>query len=97
MHENLKQILLPLRLLRKSAYRLFSIEQQENGNVDLNIFKDKNSLKQLTDSIKEGLKWDEFILKRDVNVDLLNQFLDKDINPNLLEYHFTNKKIEKEN
>ena len=96
MHENLKQILLPLRLLRKSAYRLFSIEQQENGNVDLNIFKDKNSLKQLTDSIKEGLKWDEFILKRDVNPDLLNQFLEKDINPNLLEYHFTNKKIEKE-
>ncbi len=96
MHENLKQILLPLRLLRKSAYRLFSIEQQESGNVDLNIFKDKNSLKQLTDSIKEGLKWDEFILKRDVNVDLLNQFLDKDINPNLLEYHFTNKIIEKE-
>ena len=33
---------------------------------------------------------------RDVNPDLLNQFLEKDINPNLLEYHFTNKKIEKE-
>ena len=35
MHENLKLILLPLRLLRKSAYRLFSIEQQESGNIDL--------------------------------------------------------------
>ena len=41
MHENLKLILLPLRLLRKSAYRLFSIEQQESGNIDLNLLKIK--------------------------------------------------------
>jgi hypothetical protein len=64
-----------LRLLRKSAYRLFSIEQQESGNIDLNLFKDKNYLKQLTDGIKEGLKWDEFILKRDVAMEDLDQFL----------------------
>ena len=96
MHENLKLILLPLRLLRKSAYRLFSIEQQESGNIDLNLFKDKNYLKQLTDGIKEGLKWDEFILKRDVAMEDLDQFLNKNTNPNLFEYHFNNQIIEKE-
>ena len=40
MHENLKFLLEPLRLLRKGGYRLFSYEQKLDKNIDLNLFKD---------------------------------------------------------
>ena len=56
MHENVKFLLEPLRLLRKGGYRLFSYEQQLDRNIDLNLFKDKNRYKTLVSNLSEQFK-----------------------------------------
>ena len=61
MHENVKDILLPLRLLRKGGYRLFAYEERINKNIDLNLFKNKEHMTIFVNSIKEEFKADEIL------------------------------------
>ena len=94
MHENIKKILEPLRKLRKAGYRLFSLEQIEKRNVDLNLFKNKESLKNFVSNIKEGFKWDEFILKKsNDDATMFKKFLEKETNQEFYKYVFNNQKL----
>ena len=45
LHENIKLILKPLRTLRKSGYRLFSVERNELNYEDLIVFQNKKKPK----------------------------------------------------
>ena len=94
MHENIKEILKPLRMLRKSGYRLFSLEKTEENNVDLTMLKDKKSLEIFKGNIKDMFKWDEFKTKKDSDIEMLREFLDKNTKQELLSYHFTDEKRE---
>ena len=94
MHENIKKILEPLRKLRKAGYRLFSLEQLEKKNVDLNLFKNKESLKNFVLNIKEGFKWDEFILKKtNDDATMFKKFLEKETKQEYYKYVFNNEKL----
>ena len=55
MHENIKDILFPLRLLRKGGYRLFSYDERINKNIDLNMFKNKEHMALFINNIRVKL------------------------------------------
>ena len=58
--ENIKLILYPLRMLRKSAYRLFSVEKLEQKYQDLMTFVDKNDIKLYTEGVKQYMETEAF-------------------------------------
>lgn len=91
MHEHLKFILLPLRELRRSAYRLYALDKFELNNIDLTFFKDKKSLKMFIENIKDKFIWDAFKMKRDCDMEKLEEFLDGNINQTYYEYNFNNE------
>ena len=65
LHENIKLILKPLRMLRKSAYRLVSLEKEEAQNEDLTMFESKKSMKDFVGGIGNFLQNEEYKMKRD--------------------------------
>ena len=46
MNNHIKLVLKPLLVLRKSVYRLFGLEREEQFYRDLTLFKDKNDFGQ---------------------------------------------------
>ena len=91
MHEHVKLILYPLRMLRKSGYRLFSLEKFEQHYRDLTIFQDKENLKEFTDSIKDFFKWEKFKTSKECDNTLLDEFLQKNTNPTFYLYNWTSE------
>ena len=91
MHEHVKLILYPLRMLRKSGYRLFSLEKFEQHYRDLTIFQDKDNLKEFTDSIKDFFKWEKFKTSKECDNTLLDEFLQKNTNPTFYLYNWTSE------
>ena len=92
MHEHVKLILYPLRMLRKSGYRLFSLEKFEEHYRDLTIFQDKENLKEFIDSIKDFFKWEKFKTSKECDNTLLDEFLHKNTNPTFYLYNWSNEK-----
>ena len=92
MHEHVKLILYPLRMLRKSGYRLFSLEKFEEHYRDLTIFQDKENLKEFTDSIKDFFKWEKFKTSKECDNTLLDEFLQKNTNPTFYLYNWSDEK-----
>ena len=72
MHENLKFLLEPLRLLRKGGYRLFSYEQKLENNIDLNLFNDKKRCPFFVNTITEQFKYDEILTAKNNTKDDLD-------------------------
>ena len=97
MHEHVKLVLKPLRELRRAGYRLFSIEKLEANYRDLTLFKDKKDLKQFEDSIKDFFKWEQFKMKKETDMEMLDTFLSKTTNQNFYQYYWTNsvREVEK--
>ena len=90
MHEHVKLILYPLRELRRSGYRLFSLEKLEENYTHLTVFKDKHDLRLLEESIIDEFKWDQFkLVKKDTDREMLMQFLRKEIDEKYFTYTFT--------
>jgi hypothetical protein len=89
MHEHVKLILYPLRELRRSGYRLFSLEKLEENYTHLTVFKDKKDLRLLEESIIDEFKWDQFkLVKKDTDREMLMQFLKKEIDEKYFTYTF---------
>ena len=88
MHEHVKLILYPLRMLRKSGYRLFSLERLEKHYRDLTIFKNKEDLAEFTEAIKEFFKWEKFKTSKECDNALLDEFLAKNTNPTYYLYNW---------
>ena len=96
MHENLKDILLPLRLLRKGGYRLFSYEERINRNVDLNMFKDKNQLQSFITAIGEEFKNDEILQAKTNTPEELEKIMKRETKDVILKYNYNEEKIKEE-
>ena len=96
MHENLKDILLPLRLLRKGGYRLFSYEERINKNVDLNMFKDKNQLQSFITAIGEEFKNDEILQAKTNTPEELEKIMKRETKDVILKYNYNEEKIKEE-
>ena len=96
MHENLKDILLPLRLLRKGGYRLFSYEERINKNVDLNMFKDKNQLQSFIKAIGEEFKNDEILQAKTNTPEELEKIMKRETKDVILKYNYNEEKIKEE-
>ncbi len=94
MHENIKEILLPLRLLRKGGYRLFNYEQRFQKNKDVNLFRDKDNFKSLILSIGEYFKMEEILTKKNCNDEELEAVMKTETKQENLRYVFSEKKLE---
>jgi len=88
MHEHVKLILYPLRMLRKSGYRLFSLERFEKHYKDLTIFQNKEDLTEFTEAIKDFFKWEKFKTSKECDNTLLDEFLAKNTNPTYYLYNW---------
>ena len=91
MNNHIKLVLKPLLELRKSGYRLFALEREEQFYRDLTLFKDKNDLGVFLKSSEDFFKWEKFKQTRDTEDDQLNEFMDKETDPNYFLYSFEDK------
>ena len=100
MNAHVKLILKPLLDLRRSGYRLFSLEREELNYHDLTLFKDTNDLKELMKSTQEHFKWEAFNpgKPKEDNEELLKEFMEKETKQSIYLYTFNNSiRIKKEN
>ena len=96
MHENIKDILHPLRLLRKGGYRLFSYDERINKNIDLNMFKSKEQMTVFVNSIKDEFKADEILQAKTNTPEELEQIMKRETQANALKYIYNEEKIKEE-
>ena len=96
MHENVKDILLPLRLLRKGGYRLFAYEERINKNIDLNLFKNKEHMTIFVNSIKEEFKADEILQAKNNTPEELEQIMQRETQANNMKYVYNEEKMKEE-
>ena len=94
--ENIKLILYPLRMLRKSAYRIFSVEKLEQKYQDLMTFVDKNDIKLFTEGVKQHMETEAYRQNRNCDVNELDKYLDKALNEESYRYKFNDKIHEEE-
>ena len=96
MHENVKDILLPLRLLRKGGYRLFAYEERINKNIDLNLFKNKEHMTIFVNSIKEEFKADEILQAKNNTPEELEKIMQRETQANNMKYVYNEEKMKEE-
>jgi len=96
MHENIKDILHPLRLLRKGGYRLFSYDERINKNIDLNMFKSKEQMTIFLNSIKEEFKQDEILQAKSNTPEELEQIMQRETQANNMKYVYNEEKMKEE-
>ena len=94
MHNHVKLVLKPLLDLRKSGYRLFSLEQYENNNRHLTMFNDKKDLSVFLETSKEFFKWEKYKQSKDPEGDRLKEFINQNISRDRLHYTFSHEKRE---
>ena len=94
MHENLKFLLEPLRLLRKGGYRLFSYEQRLDNNIDLNLFKDKQRFGFFVNNITDQFKFDEIMTAKNNTPEELELIENTETNQDNLKYVYNTQKLE---
>ena len=91
MNNHIKLVLKPLLDLRKSGYRLFALEREEQFYRDLTLFKDKNDFGQFLTSSVDFFKWEKFKQTRETDEEQLNEFMDKETDTNYFLYSFSDK------
>ena len=96
MHENIKDILYPLRLLSKGGYRLFSYEERLKKNIDLNMFKSKAQMSIFVNNIKEEFKADEILQAKTNTPEELEKIMNRETQANMMKYIYNEEKIQEE-
>ncbi len=94
--ENIKLILYPLRMLRKSAYRLFSVEKLEQKYQDLMTFVDKNDIKLFVEGVKQHMETEAYRQNRNCDVNELDKYYERALNEDSYKYKFNDKIHEEE-
>lgn len=89
--ENIKTILYPLRMLRKSAYRLFSVEKNEALYQDLLTFQDKKDVKQFVDGVNQFFKGETYKQQRDCDIKEIDTYMKPFFNEEFYKYKFSDK------
>ena len=96
MHENIKDILYPLRLLRKGGYRLFSYEERIKKNIDLNMFKSKGQMTIFVSNIKEEFKAEEILQAKTNTPEELEKIMNRETRADMMKYIYNEDKIQEE-
>jgi hypothetical protein len=94
MKANVKEILRPLLDLRKANFHLFMLEAKEMGDAEVTLFQDRKSIKEFTNRIGEHFVNEEFKMKREVEMDKLEDFMVKNMSQVFYEYVHNGKKRE---
>ena len=94
--ENIKLILYPLRMLRKSAYRLFSVEKLEQHYQDLMTFVDKNDIKLFVEGVKQHMETELYRQNRNCDVNEIDKYYERVLNEDSYKYKFNDKIHEEE-
>lgn len=89
--ENIKLILYPLRMLRKSAYRLFSVEKLEQKYQSLMTFTDKNDIKLFVDGVHQFLESEVYKQNKNCDVNELDKYMERNLNDESYKYKFSDK------
>ena len=89
--ENIKLILFPLRMLRKAAYRIFSVEKLEQKYQDLMTFTDKNDIKQFVEGVHSFLESEAYKQNKNCDVHELDKFMERALNDESYKYKFNDK------
>ena len=89
--ENIKLILYPLRMLRKAAYRIFSVEKLEQKYQDLMTFTDKNDVKLFVEGVHSFLESEAYKQNRNCDVHELDKFMERALNDESYKYKFNDK------
>ena len=89
--ENIKLILYPLRMLRKSAYRLFSVEKLEQKYQDLMTFTDKNDIKLFVDGVHTFIESEAYKQNKNCDVNDLDKYMERALNEDSYKYKFNDK------
>ena len=92
MHQHVKLILKPLLDLRKSGYRLFSLEQYEKNNRHLTMFNDKKDLSSFLETSRDFFKWEKYKQSKDAEGDRLFEFIKQNTTRERLHYTFSHEK-----
>ena len=83
-------------MLRKSAYRLFSVEKLEQKYQDLMTFVDKNDIKLFVEGVRQHMESEAYRQNRNCDVNELDKYLDKALNEESYRYKFNDKIHEEE-
>ena len=89
--ENIKLILYPLRMLRKSAYRLFSVEKLEQKYQDLMTFTDKNDIKQFIDGVRQYMESEVYKQNKNCDINELDKYFERFLSDDSYRYKFNDK------
>ena len=89
--ENIKLILYPLRMLRKAAYRIFSVEKLEQKYQDLMTFTDKNDVKLFVEGVHSFLESEAYKQNRNCDVHELDKYMERALNDESYKYKFNDK------
>ena len=79
-------------MLRKSGYRLFSLEMMEAKNEDLTLFEDKKDMKKFLENIHKFMESEEYKMKRDCDINKVEEMLGNSLERNYYEYRFEDKR-----
>ena len=79
-------------MLRKSGYRLFSLEMMEAKNEDLTLFEDKKDMKKFLENIHKFMESEEYKMKRDCDINKVEEMLGNSLERNDYEYRFEDKR-----
>ena len=89
--ENIKLILYPLRMLRKSAYRIFSVEKLEQKYQDLMTFTDKHDIKLYVEGVHQYLESEAYKQNKNCDVHELDKYMERFLNDESYKYKFNDK------
>ena len=89
--ENIKLILYPLRMLRKSAYRLFSVEKFEQKYQDLMTFTDPKDIKCFVEGVHQFMESEVYKQNRNCDVNELDKYMERALNDESYKYKFNDK------
>ena len=89
--ENIKLILKPLRMLRKSAYRIFSVERNEQKYQDLLTFQDPKDMDKYLKGVKQYMISENYKQQKDCDINELDKYLGSFLEEAFYKYKFNDK------
>jgi len=94
LHCTIKNIVKPLRELVKASYRLFLVEKKEEGDMEITLFQDKKDMKNFTENLTQFFIDEENKLKRDIEPEIFDEFINKNVTKDICKYNFLPKQRE---
>jgi hypothetical protein len=91
LHNTVKEILAPIRAVRKAGYRLFMLENKEQADEELTQFENKEAVKTMIENTKEHYRFEAIKVKRDNDVESFTEFLNRNDTKGAYQYTYEQK------